>query len=62
MIASPTDMLSFMAVGLHLRVIGRPGRIGALECFLEHVAEQDDVWTTIRRSIAEHFAAAVPAP
>jgi len=42
-------------------VLGRPGRIGALERFLEHVAAHDDVWTTTRRSIAEHFAA-VPAP
>ena len=59
--AEGADRPRMMSVGLHLRVIGRPGRIGALERFLEHVAAHDDVWTTTRRSIAEHFAA-VPAP
>ena len=54
-----------MSLGLHLRIIGRPGRIGALERFFEHVqgATQGhrDVWITSRRAMAEHFAAQVPA-
>ena len=49
-----------MSLGLHLRVIGRPGRIGYLERFIEYVQEHDDVWIGTRREIAEHFAAERP--
>ena len=49
-----------MSLGLHLRIIGRPGRIWALEQFLRHVRGCEDVWVTMRREIAEHFAAQVP--
>ncbi|MGA1376705.1 MAG: polysaccharide deacetylase family protein, partial [Steroidobacteraceae bacterium] len=47
-----------MSLGVHLRIIGRPGRIGALERFLQHVAEHVDqkVWVARRRDIASHFA------
>lgn len=51
-----------MSLGLHLRIIGRPGRIWALERFLQHVAAAQGVWVTTRREIAEHFAREVPAP
>ncbi|MEM7424162.1 MAG: polysaccharide deacetylase family protein [Pseudomonadota bacterium] len=51
-----------MSVGLHLRIIGRPGRIWALEAFLAHVAKADGVWITSRRAIAERFAETVPWP
>ncbi len=49
-----------MSLGLHLRVIGRPGRIGYLERFIEHVRQHDDVWIATRREIAEHFVATRP--
>ncbi|MEM7043722.1 MAG: polysaccharide deacetylase family protein [Pseudomonadota bacterium] len=49
-----------MSLGLHLRVIGRPGRIGYLERFIEHVRKHDRVWIATRREIAEHFAATRP--
>ena len=52
----------YMSLGLHLRIIGRPGRIGALKGFLEHIAKRPDVWIASRREIAEAFASAVPAP
>ncbi len=51
-----------MSLGLHLRIIGRPGRIGALERFLDHVCERQDVWVATRRDIADAYAAAVPVP
>ncbi len=41
-----------MSLGLHLRIIGRPGRIGALRAFLEHVARHERVWVATRREIA----------
>ena len=52
----------YMSLGLHLRIIGRPGRIGALEAFLHHVRTRDGVWIATRRAIAEHYASQVPAP
>jgi len=51
-----------MSLGLHLRIIGRPGRIGALEKFLKYAAQKDGVWFAQRREIAAHFAKSVPAP
>ncbi|PVM86430.1 polysaccharide deacetylase family protein [Caulobacter endophyticus] len=49
-----------MSLGLHLRIIGRPGRIGAFRKFLDHVTAQDGVWIACRRKIAQAFAEAVP--
>ncbi|MCA3585776.1 polysaccharide deacetylase family protein [Phenylobacterium sp.] len=51
-----------MSLGLHLRIIGRPGRIDAFRGFLEHIAGKPGVWVTHRAKIAEAFAAAVPSP
>lgn len=51
-----------MSLGLHLRIIGRPGRIGALERLIAHVRSRPGVWCASRLEIAEAFAAAVPAP
>lgn len=49
-----------LSVGLHLRIIGRPGRIGALDAFLKHATEAEGVWITTRKAIAERFEACVP--
>jgi peptidoglycan/xylan/chitin deacetylase (PgdA/CDA1 family) len=51
-----------MSLGVHLRIIGRPGRIGAFDRFLDRVAGRRDVWIATRAEIAAHFAAAIPAP
>jgi peptidoglycan/xylan/chitin deacetylase (PgdA/CDA1 family) len=51
-----------MSLGVHLRIIGRPGRIDALQRFLDHALSHDDVWPVRRRDLAEAFAEAVPAP
>jgi allantoinase len=56
------DRPVMMSLGLHLRIIGRPGRIGALEKFIAYVQAQPDVWCASRLEIARAFAAAVPAP
>jgi peptidoglycan/xylan/chitin deacetylase (PgdA/CDA1 family) len=45
-----------MSIGLHARVIGRPGRILALERFLAHVREFPGVWVTTRTQIARFWA------
>ena len=49
-----------MSLGLHLRIIGRPGRIDAFQHFLDHVKAHKDVWIATREEIAQHFAANVP--
>jgi len=46
-----------MSIGLHLRLIGRPGRIGGLEDVLAHIAARDRVWIAPRRDIAACWAA-----
>ena len=46
-----------MSVGLHLRIIGRPGRIVGLERVLEHVAARDRVWIARRAEVARHWRA-----
>lgn len=49
-----------MSVGLHCRVVGKPGRIGALRRFLEHVTSHDRVWVARRIDIARHWIATHP--
>ncbi|MEZ8824560.1 allantoinase PuuE [Vibrio amylolyticus] len=44
-----------MSVGLHCRLIGRPGRIAALRKFLDYVKQHDRVWLTRRVDIAQHW-------
>ena len=44
-----------MSVGLHCRLIGRPGRMAALERFLDHVQKHDNVWICRRVEIARHW-------
>lgn len=44
-----------MSVGLHCRLVGRPGRIAALARFLDHVQAHDDVWVCRRIDIARHW-------
>jgi putative urate catabolism protein len=50
-----------MSVGLHCRIVGRPGRIAGLRRFLEHVTACDDVWVATRADIARHWRAEHPA-
>ena len=50
-----------MSLGLHLRIIGRPGRIWALQEFFEHVGAHRDIWIATRHQIALHFAQEQPA-
>jgi OHCU decarboxylase len=45
-----------MSVGLHCRLIGRPGRIAALRRFLDHIDGFEDVWVARRIDIAGHWA------
>ncbi|MBV8403599.1 MAG: polysaccharide deacetylase family protein [Gammaproteobacteria bacterium] len=44
-----------MSIGLHGRIIGRPGRIGALARLIEHIQRHDHVWLCNRAAIAAHW-------
>ena len=44
-----------MSVGLHCRIVGRPGRARALDRFLAHVRARDGVWVATRADIARHW-------
>ncbi|WP_027349261.1 allantoinase PuuE [Halotalea alkalilenta] len=44
-----------MSVGLHARLVGRPGRFRALQRFLDHIEAHDRVWVTRRIDIARHW-------
>lgn len=44
-----------MSVGLHTRLIGRPGRVRGLERFLDHVMAHERVWICRRVDIARHW-------
>ena len=55
------NVTRMMSIGLHPRVIGRPGRIGALGRFLDYVSQFDDVWICNRSELARYWLATVPA-
>ena len=50
-----------MSVGLHCRLVGRPGRLAALARFIEYTRRFDDVWYGRRIDIAHHWRALHPA-
>ncbi|CUJ10881.1 allantoinase PuuE [Cognatishimia activa] len=49
-----------MSIGLHCRLIGRPGKIAGLIQFLDYIAGFEGVWTPRRIEIAEHWMAEHP--
>jgi OHCU decarboxylase len=46
---------SMMSIGLHCRLVGRPGRVAALSRFIEYVQSHEKVWIARRIDIAEHW-------
>jgi allantoinase len=44
-----------MSIGMHCRLLGKPGRIVALQKFLDHIAKHDRVWVARRIDIARHW-------
>jgi putative urate catabolism protein len=44
-----------MSVGLHCRLVGRPGRAAALTRFLDHISARERVWVTTRLEVARHW-------
>ena len=50
-----------MSVGLHCRLVGRPGRAASLARFLDYVRGHDKVWVATRLDIARHWIAEHPS-
>ncbi|MBV8603494.1 MAG: allantoinase PuuE [Pelomonas sp.] len=49
-----------LSVGMHCRLLGRPGRMRALQRFLDHIEAHDRVWICRRVDIARHWRATHP--
>jgi allantoinase len=49
-----------LSIGMHCRLLGRPGRMRALQRFLDHVQAHDRVWVCRRIDIARHWRATHP--
>ncbi|MFM2399063.1 MAG: hypothetical protein RL341_1220 [Pseudomonadota bacterium] len=49
-----------MSIGMHCRLLGRPGRIRALQKFLDHIEKHDRVWVCRRIDIARHWKSVHP--
>ena len=53
--AEGADSPKMMSIGMHCRLLGKPGRIVALQKFLDHIAQHDRVWVCRRIDIARHW-------
>ncbi|WP_409371570.1 allantoinase PuuE [Methylocella sp. CPCC 101449] len=58
--AEGADSPKMMSIGLHCRLVGRPGRAAALARFLDYVQSHERVWVTRRLDIARHWIKAHP--
>jgi OHCU decarboxylase len=55
-----TGTPKMLSIGLHCRLVGRPGKIAGLMRFLDHAMSHEGVWFTTRGEIAAHWAAHHP--
>ena len=60
--AEGDDSPKMMSIGMHCRLLGRPGRMIALQRFLDHIAAHDRVWVCRRIDIARHWSQVHPYP
>ena len=58
--AEGEDRPAMMSIGMHCRLLGRPGRIVALQRFLDYIARFNRVWVCRRIDIARHWMATHP--
>ena len=60
MYAEGDERPAMMSIGMHCRLLGRPGRFRALQRFLDHIEKHDRVWVCRRVDIARHWIARHP--
>src|SRR5207244_947557 len=53
--AEGEDRPKMLSIGMHCRLLGRPGRFKALQRFLDHIEKHDRVWVCRRVDIARHW-------
>jgi peptidoglycan/xylan/chitin deacetylase (PgdA/CDA1 family) len=53
--AEGAEAPKMMSIGMHCRLLGKPGRIVALQKFLDHIEKHDKVWVCRRVDIARHW-------
>jgi putative urate catabolism protein len=58
--AEGAESPKMMSIGMHCRLLGRPGRLAGLQRFLDHVQRHDRVWICRRVDIARHWMARHP--
>ncbi|MES2186474.1 MAG: allantoinase PuuE [Pseudomonadota bacterium] len=58
--AEGAEAPKMLSIGMHCRLLGRPGRLVALQKFLDHIARHDRVWVCRRIDIARHWQALFP--
>jgi putative urate catabolism protein len=51
---------TMMSIGMHCRLLGRPGRLKSLQRFLDYIGQHDRVWVARRIDIARHWKEAHP--
>ncbi len=54
------DRPKMMSIGMHCRLLGKPGRIGSLQRFLDHIQTREGVWIARRIDIARHWTKVHP--
>ncbi|MEM6985616.1 MAG: allantoinase PuuE [Pseudomonadota bacterium] len=62
MLAEGDTRPAMLSVGLHCRLLGRPGRAAAFARFLDELMAREGIWITTRLAIADHWRARFPAP
>jgi putative urate catabolism protein len=58
--AEGAESPKMLSIGMHCRLLGRPGRFLALQRFLDHIEKHDRVWVCRRIDIARHWKATHP--
>ena len=58
--AEGAESPKMMSIGMHCRLLGRPGRMLALQKFLDHIEKHDKVWVCKRVDIARHWKTVHP--
>jgi allantoinase len=53
--AEGAERPSMLSIGMHCRLLGRPGRMRSLQRFLDYITNHSDVWITRRLDIARHW-------
>ena len=62
MYAEGDERPAMLSVGMHCRLLGRPGRFRALQRFLDHIEKHEQVWVCRRVDVARHWIERHPCP